>query len=300
MAYLFQKCRDNSWDEVLRVLQERPALAMAKIAMDNFVITTTLHQAIVSKGNVETRAQVITTILRQTPESARLRNGYGSLPLHVIAQRNTKLTSQIKEQLMELLIATNPDALLEAGGVGRRTPLHICYTDYMSPQLTKLMVENGKRACFMVDKKGYLPAHIACSRHCSPVKLQMLLDVYPAALYHATNDGQTLLSLATSTATVAHPNYRLIEYLQTLLRESGNQTLISAPVVALMESPPPLMTEMPARKRRQTSKESPETSARKRQKNSKEDPASLLLHFSRNVLDVQENREPDLVASVPV
>lgn len=69
----------------------------------------------------------------------------------------------------------------------------------------------------MKDKKGYLPAHIACSRHCSPEKLRMLLSVNPTALYDKTNRGETLLTLATSTATKAHPNYALIDELNRQL-----------------------------------------------------------------------------------
>ena len=63
----------------------------------------------------------------------------------------------------------------------------------------------------MKDKKGYLAAHVACSRHCSPEKLQMLLSVNPDSLFAITDDGQSLLSLAMSTATKSHPNYALID-----------------------------------------------------------------------------------------
>ncbi|GAX26233.1 hypothetical protein FisN_16Lh062 [Fistulifera solaris] len=289
---LLLKCRDNDWDEVLRILQERPSLALVSIAMENSVKTTALHQTIVSKGDVEKRTTVITTILQQTPAAARLRNGYGSLPLHVIAQRNTKLTSSIKEELMTLLVHANPDALLEAGGPGGRTPLHISFTDYLSPELTQLMVGKGKGACFMTDKKGYLPAHIACSRHCSPLKLQMLLDVNPAALQQTTKAGFTLLSLATSTATATHPNYRLIEYVQSVLKQAGIiETPVVAPVVTVPESPPVLSLE--SRKRRAKSS----NPARKRQRHSPEHPASLLLHFSRTAVDLPE---PDVVISMAV
>lgn len=85
--------------------------------------------------------------------------------------------------------------------------------DYISPGLTKLMIERGTRACFMKDKKGWLPAHVAASRHVSPEKLRMLLEVNPSALYEKTNNGETLLDLAKTTATKSHPNYALIEEL---------------------------------------------------------------------------------------
>jgi Ankyrin repeats (many copies) len=85
------------------------------------------------------------------------------------------------------------------------------------------MIQAGAKACFMKDRKGYLPAHVACSRHCSPEKLQMLLNVNPASLFATTNDGHTLLSLATSTATKSHPNYALIDELRTRIDIAGTQ-----------------------------------------------------------------------------
>lgn len=71
----------------------------------------------------------------------------------------------------------------------------------------------------MKDKKGWLPAHVACSRHCSPQKLKMLLAVNPGALYETTENGETLLSLATSTATKSHPNYALIDEINKQLNQ---------------------------------------------------------------------------------
>jgi hypothetical protein len=80
-----------------------------------------------------------------------------------------------------------------------------------------MMIEHGADACFMKDKKGFLPAHVACMRHCSPEKLRMLLAVHPNALYEKTNDQQTLLDLASHKATKAHPNYALIDELNKQL-----------------------------------------------------------------------------------
>ncbi|MGK3751790.1 MAG: hypothetical protein ACI8RD_004092 [Bacillariaceae sp.] len=69
----------------------------------------------------------------------------------------------------------------------------------------------------MIDKKGFLPAHVACSRHCSPEKLDMLLRVNPNSLFAVTSSGDTLLSLATKTATKSHPNYALINDIRSRL-----------------------------------------------------------------------------------
>jgi hypothetical protein len=97
----------------------------------------------------------------------------------------------------------------------------LSHPDYISPRLTKIMIQAGPQACFMKDRKGYLPSHVACSRHCSPEKLQMLLNVNPASLFATTNNGHTLLSLATSTATKSHPNYALIDDLRRRLDYTG-------------------------------------------------------------------------------
>jgi len=98
-----------------------------------------------------------------------------------------------------------------------------CCTDYISPRLTRMMIEQGASACFKRDRKGYLPAHVACSRHCSPEKLRMLLEANPDALYAETNDGETLLSLATNSATKAHPNFTLLRELRSQIEQRAHQ-----------------------------------------------------------------------------
>lgn len=128
MADVFQLCRTDNWTAVLRCLQEKPWIAVTPMIMDNHIATTVVHQAITSKGSTELRAKVIRQILRVTPQAAAIKNGYGSLPLHVIAQRNTRMDAQTKEKLIFDLVAAYKGALTEEGGVGKRTPLHIIFT----------------------------------------------------------------------------------------------------------------------------------------------------------------------------
>lgn len=99
---------------------------------------------------------------------------------------------------------------------------HKLITDYVSPRLTQDMIQQGAKACFMKDKKGLLPVHVACSRHCSPEKLQMLLEVNPESLHATTNDGDGLLDLATKHSTKSHPNYALIDDLRRRLQLSNS------------------------------------------------------------------------------
>lgn len=255
MDLIFGMCRRDQWDEIYQTVHHHPNICTTPMIMDNHISTTILHQAITSKGDVHARANVIQAVLMFRPEAASMKNGYGSLPLHVIAQRNTKMTADIKEKLIYALVKAYPAGLAEqgtcsvvlvvvvvvalslsphvffsffpsfflsfsAGGVGLRTPIHVLFTDYVSSHLTQLMIESCPEATLMKDKKGYLPAHVACSRHCSPEKLKVLLLANPSALYDTTHAGQTLLSLAKATATKSHPNFALIDALTVAMRKT--------------------------------------------------------------------------------
>jgi hypothetical protein len=125
---IFQLCRADEWSRVLLIQQQKPWIALTPMIMDNHISTTILHQAITSKGSTPLRAKVILAILDATPQAAATKNGYGSLPLHVIAQRNTKIDASTKEKLIIALIQAYKGALKEEGGLGKRTPLHIIFT----------------------------------------------------------------------------------------------------------------------------------------------------------------------------
>lgn len=113
------------------------------------------------------------------------------------------------------------------------------------------MLQHGPKAAFMKDKHGYLPAHVACFRHCSPKKLRMLLKVNPSSLYAKTNDGETMLDLAKRKATKSHPNVSLIDALQKRMQERKPPPVVdnsrsSSPVFFLDLVGPPDPPVMPA------------------------------------------------------
>jgi hypothetical protein len=284
---IFQLCRSGSWNQVHEYVRRDPLVAVTPLIMDNNISTTILHQAISSKSDTQTRAAVMRTVLDLAPKAAAIRNGYGSLPIHVICQRNTKMDSQTKESLIMAVIKAYPESLLEAGGVGGRTPLHIVFTDYVSPQLIRFMIDTGRKACFMRDKKGWLPVHMACSRHCSPEKLRMLLDAYPKSLHAKTPDGQSLLCLATSKATKSHPNYALISELKELLKsyedddDDMDEMQCASPGY---DMPRHMVTPdvKPINSRMQPQSKSEVTSL-------DDAPAALLLHFHRTGKQQEEN-----------
>jgi hypothetical protein len=128
MHAVFSMCRQNQWNSVLNCIRNNHLIPVTSMIMDNHISTTILHQAITSKGDTVARTRVIQEILDIAPKAASIKNGYGSLPLHVIAQRNTKMDSPTKELLINELVNANRGALIEQGGVGKRTPLHIIFT----------------------------------------------------------------------------------------------------------------------------------------------------------------------------
>ena len=112
-------------------------MAVTSMVMGNNIATTLLHQAITSKSESNKRAAVIRTILDAAPGAATIRNGYGSLPLHVVAQRNTRMESSTKEDIIISLIKVYPEALIAVGASGKRTPLHVAFTDYISLRVSR-------------------------------------------------------------------------------------------------------------------------------------------------------------------
>lgn len=128
MHAVFTMCRQNRWCSVLNCIRSNHLIPVTSMIMDNHISTTILHQAITSKGDTKARTRVIREILDIAPKAAAIKNGYGSLPLHVISQRNTKLDAPTKELLIHELVNAYKGALVEQGGIGKRTPLHIIFT----------------------------------------------------------------------------------------------------------------------------------------------------------------------------
>ena len=281
MASIFGLCRKDDWHALLAEVNDNPMVAMTPMIMDNHISTTILHQAITSKANTGARAKVILAILERAPEAASIKNGYGSLPLHVISQRNTKMDSQTKEHLIHQLVKINPDALVQEGGVGKRTPLHIAFTDYISPQLASMMITVGKAATLKKDKKGWLPIHVAVSRHCSPEKLSMLLEANPSSLYAMTNKGESLLTLAKANATKSHPNYRLIAELEDRMGVDTN---------SFKDNAMPTTTTTTSFQHESQQYKTPPRPPRLSRKR-KAEAANLLLHFSRHEKKVSTGAE---------
>lgn len=149
MHAVFTMCRQNRWNSVLDCIRSNHLIPITSMVMDNHISTTILHQAITSKGDTKARTRVILEILDIAPKAAAIKNGYGSLPLHVISQRNTKLDAPTKELLINELVNAYKGALVEQGGVGKRTPLHIIYTGTSLSWSFGIMVVLFHAHCFV-------------------------------------------------------------------------------------------------------------------------------------------------------
>jgi len=128
MRVVLEHCRKDRWCDVLRMVREDPVVGLYHMVMNNRVPTTILHQAITSRSRIEPREKVIRQILMKTPQAAAMGNAFGSLPLHVVAQRNTHMDVESKTRIIVDLVQAYPDALTIAGGKGKRNPLHVLFT----------------------------------------------------------------------------------------------------------------------------------------------------------------------------
>jgi hypothetical protein len=97
-------CKEHKWKEVLQAIEKAHYLAGASWSMQNSLSTTLIHQVIVDRGDPEARASVSSFLLTKTPHCARVRSGQGSLPLHVICQRNVKMPAAKKTELILQMI----------------------------------------------------------------------------------------------------------------------------------------------------------------------------------------------------
>jgi hypothetical protein len=128
LKIVIQLCAQENWAELLARVQQSPWMGRAQWNMTNNIATTLLHQAITGKGSGEERCKLIETILDLAPTAATLSNGYGSLPLHALCQRNVNMKSSSRSRLIVKLIRSYEGALLAKGGPGERTPLHAILT----------------------------------------------------------------------------------------------------------------------------------------------------------------------------
>ena len=111
-----------------------------------------------------------------------------------------------------------------------------------------MMIQRGKPALLRKDKRGWLPIHVACSRHVSIQKLQLLLDAFPFSVLETTSEGKNVVDLAKESATSKHPNVQLVDRLKSAmqnawsLKQSSSAAVLSStsedvPMPSSAESP---------------------------------------------------------------
>lgn len=188
-------------------------------------MTTIFHQVLSPEakgGDQDARATLIDTIIEQWPQAARIANGNGTLPLHVMCMGNVKIVNATtKERLILKLIHANPDALTTTGGDKRRTPLHNVMNARASHRLVGALLSVAPQAAKMKDIDGRLPIHIGCGYHCSVDNLMLLLRANPSSLreLNLLQSVKVFLTLrdALHPAMLEKPNASLILTLESLL-----------------------------------------------------------------------------------
>lgn len=99
---------------------------------------------------------VVKTFLRRAPETLKLEDRYGELPIHVACLKGVSPT------VMHALIQGNPEGVKVQDMEGRLPIHYACGYDALIENLS-ILVEEYSEGLEVQDKKGQLPIHYACS-----------------------------------------------------------------------------------------------------------------------------------------
>jgi hypothetical protein len=182
----YKKTNKAAWNKVERWLNknkgERKLFLKKNVTYQNEEYGfTALHWLVASDFKVAPQpvAKLIEKVLQMSPNSARVKNDWGSLPLHDV--------SKASPDVVQMLIEAYPEALQIKDDEGS-LPLHtVCMGD-ASTDVVKMIFEAYPKAIEIRDNYGDLPLHYACRRAAFPV-VKMIYDAYPeAAEVHNINE----------------------------------------------------------------------------------------------------------------
>jgi len=195
---LLALCKADNWSAVEQHIRRHPQSATSMLRDRNSNGTTVLHKVFASAStDFAARIGVIETVLQICPKLASVKNGCGSLPLHLAARNSYKIQidTTTQEDVIASLINVYPAAAVTQNAAGR-TPLHIACAHFCSSGVLRQLLNAGRDAANKQDKQGCLPIHLACRRSCSVDKLELLLDASPESVFAKTRNGETPLDIA--------------------------------------------------------------------------------------------------------
>jgi ankyrin repeat protein len=136
---------------------------------------------------------IVRAILKAKPEAATLRDGSGSLPLHVALEHSSTT-------IVEIVLKAFPEGSQLTDGVGSLVLHRACCYD----KATRLLLRSYPEGVRAKDAFDRLPLHNAIMCNASSTTVQDLVTVFPDGLLQQDLDGDTPLHKAS--AGVGHPS----------------------------------------------------------------------------------------------
>ncbi|VEU33806.1 unnamed protein product [Pseudo-nitzschia multistriata] len=146
-------------------------------------------------------------LVEARPDAVKVQTSQRQTALHLLCQNHTHLSAPSSRgsssgvtAAVELLLRTDPEAVVHKDTVNGQTPLHLlCKTEGSRsaplPVVTLLLDKNPSAAAIS-DFQQYLPLHYACEMGCAPEVVRALLEAHPDAARALTRKKDSALSLA--------------------------------------------------------------------------------------------------------
>lgn len=134
---------------------------------------------------------VVYELLNRYPESAKIKDNNGNLPLFLACRR-----PKVSAGVIRALLQVYP----EAGRMriyGSTALSHLVHTGSASPECIRLLLDNNPQAASIRNGYGNLPLHYLCAhRRAHLDSVRILMTAYPEGIQAKNNAGETPISRA--------------------------------------------------------------------------------------------------------
>lgn len=183
----------ESWGRAIQLCESNPHAAKAWSVREGFFegIKTAdvlpLHEACANGAP----PQVITALIGAYPGAVEVQeSAYRRLPLHIACRKNANV------EVIQILMTQSSRCALEADNLGR-LPLHYAISNHVSDEAIDVLLQEPG-AARGVDRRGWIPLHVACSVGSSTHVVQCLLEAYPESIVERTRKGTSAIKCARS------------------------------------------------------------------------------------------------------
>mmetsp|Transcript_7697 Transcript_7697/g.11056 ORF Transcript_7697/g.11056 Transcript_7697/m.11056 type:complete len:237 (+) Transcript_7697:25-735(+) len=174
----------ENWQRTIDLCSESPKAARSWSVREGFfegakpADVLPIHEACANGAPIE----VIQALIGAFEEGVRLpESAYNRLPLHIACRKNANI------DVIRVLMATNSKAALEADNLGR-LPLHYALSNGIQDDAIDILMGESN-AARGIDKRGWIPLHVACQTGSSTRIVKTLLAAYPEGIFERTNKG---------------------------------------------------------------------------------------------------------------